>query len=52
MPDLLVWFYCFANDRVWKHNQRSVYWGGLAMHLWQRLSIAQQKKVADHYAPF
>jgi hypothetical protein len=48
----MVWVYCFANDRVWLHNRRSTFWGGVAMHLWQRLTPEQQDKAADRYSPF
>lgn len=52
MPDLMVSLYCFANNRVWRHNRRSRLWGELAFRIWQRLTAEQQRKVADRYAPF
>lgn len=52
MPDPIVALYCLANDRVWAHNRRSRFWGGVAFRLWKRLSVEQQQKVAERYAPF
>jgi hypothetical protein len=52
MPDWKVALYCFANNRVWRHNRRSRFWGDVAYRMWNRLSDDERQLVADRYAPF
>jgi hypothetical protein len=52
MPDLAVWWYRFAVDRIWKHNRRAVYWGEHASAIWYGMTPAQRRKAARARSPF